>query len=612
MRPVPGDLIGGKYRVVRVIGDGGMGTVYEARHEVLGTAVALKFLHAELAKRAGLAQRFLQEARVSANIQSIHVTRVTDVDMTPDGTPYLVMELLHGESLQQLLDRRGKLPPHEAIDFALQTLAGLEAAHALGVVHRDLKPDNVFVTPSSGGPLLKLIDFGIAKLRASNEYQRGLTRAGALMGTPEYMAPEQLYSAADVDHRADIFSLGVMLFEMLSARRPADGEDAPAIVGKVMAGEILRLDACEPELPPGLVAVVHRAIAAERDERFASAHELRLALAPFAGELSHAGRLAATPHPAAVSQLQLPDIPLSTRDTSDERAQPSHVPRTLPPNEAPAPPNYAAAPSQAAKPYGPTSQMPQQGYGAAPSQVPQQGYGAAPSQVPQQGYGAPPSFVAPGYAPPGYDPLKGATEDAPPLFGADTVNERGSTEAAAPAIQVAGQPGVSGPWPTPSLPTSPPRRRSRAAAGIFAVLLGALVTGAVVAGVVWHRRNQSPVAQPDATPPPLTTLTALSDQPTAAPTTPTAPPPATTVVVTPSRPTATAAPKPQPTSTSTAAPGDTGAKPVPTFPPFTLPSALPSTLPPLPSGFPTALPTTLPTAFPPLFPGQSTGQPDAG
>ena len=168
MRPVAGDIIGGKYRVVRVIGDGGMGTVYEARHEVLGTAVALKFLHAELARRAGLAQRFLQEARVSANIQSIHVTRVTDVDMTPDGTPYLVMELLHGESLQQLIDRRGKLPPDEAIDFALQTLSGLEAAHALGVVHRDLKPDNVFVTPSSGGALLKVIDFGIAKLRASN------------------------------------------------------------------------------------------------------------------------------------------------------------------------------------------------------------------------------------------------------------------------------------------------------------------------------------------------------------------------------------------------------------------------------------------------------------
>jgi serine/threonine-protein kinase len=600
MRPVPGDIIGGKYRVARVIGDGGMGTVYEARHEVLGTAVALKFLHAELAKRTGLAQRFLQEARVSANIQSVHVTRVTDVDMTPDGTPYLVMELLHGESLQQLIDRRGKLPPNEAIDFALQTLSGLEAAHALGVVHRDLKPDNVFVTPSSGGPLLKLIDFGIAKLRASNEYQRGLTRAGAMMGTPEYMAPEQLYSAAEVDHRADLFSLGVMLFEMLSAQRPADGEDAPTIVGKVMAGDVLRLDACEPGLPPELVAVVHRAIAAERDARFASAHELRLALAPFAGELSHAGRLAATPHPAAVSQLRLPEIPLSTRDTNADR-RPSNVPATLPPDDAPAP-SYSAPPSQVA-----------QGYGASPSQV-APGYGPPPSYV------ASASYAAPGYAPPppGYAPpppgygggFKGATEAAPPIDN-DTVNERGSTEAAAPAIRLAGPPGASGPWPTPSLPTPPPRRRSRATAGVFAVLLGALITGGIVAGIVWHRRTQGTTTGLDTTtPPPLTTLTALSDQP-AVPTTPTVTPPGPVATV-PSRPTATGAPKPPTNPTSTAAPVDAGATPVPTFPPFTFPSALPSTLPPLPSGFPTAIPTTFPTAFPPLFPGQSTGQPDAG
>ena len=130
------------------------------------------------------------------------------------------MELLHGEPLQQAMDRRGKLPVEQAIDFALQILSGLESAHAIGVVHRDLKPDNVFIVPATGGPLLKLIDFGIAKLRASTEYQKGLTRAGVVMGTPEYMAPEQLFSAETVDHRADLYSLGVILFEMLSGRRP--------------------------------------------------------------------------------------------------------------------------------------------------------------------------------------------------------------------------------------------------------------------------------------------------------------------------------------------------------------------------------------------------------
>lgn len=241
MRPSPGDVVGGKYRIVRLIGDGGMGAVFEARHELLGTNVALKFLHSELSKRPGLASRFLQEARVSARIQSPHVTRVTDVDQTPDGSPFLVMELLTGESLQQLLDRRVKLPKDQAIDFALQILSGLEAAHALGVVHRDLKPDNVFITPSTGGPLLKLLDFGIAKLREANEYQKGLTRPGAIMGTPEYMAPEQLYSADRVDHRADLYSLGVMLYEMLTGERPAYGDDAAAIVSQVAAGKVKRI-----------------------------------------------------------------------------------------------------------------------------------------------------------------------------------------------------------------------------------------------------------------------------------------------------------------------------------------------------------------------------------
>ncbi|HEV8549658.1 MAG TPA: serine/threonine-protein kinase, partial [Polyangiaceae bacterium] len=283
MLPVAGDLIGGKYRIVRLIGDGGMGSVYEARHEGLRTEVALKFLHEDLAGRAGLSERFLQEARVAATIRSPHVAHVTDVDVGPNGQPYLVMELLVGESLQHRLDRERKLPVPVAVDFSLQIASGLEAAHALGVVHRDLKPDNVFVTPGTGGPLLKLIDFGIAKLY---EGQRGLTRAGVVMGTAEYMPPEQLYAASDVDGRADVYALGVMLFEMLSGRRPADGDDAQAIVGKVMAGQVLSLAALEPGLPQGLVELVRRATAADRDARLASANELRKALAAFAGELS--------------------------------------------------------------------------------------------------------------------------------------------------------------------------------------------------------------------------------------------------------------------------------------------------------------------------------------
>src|SRR5262249_39160300 len=157
----------------------------------------------------------------------------------------------------------------------------------------DLKPDNVYVTPSAGGPVLKLLDFGIAKLRETGEFKKGLTRAGAVMGTPEYMAPEQLYAANRVDHRADIYSLGTMLYEMLSGERPANGDDAAQIVAQVASGQIQRVDEREPTLPKGLADVVHRAIEADKTRRFASAMEMRLTLSEFAGPLSHAGRLAA-------------------------------------------------------------------------------------------------------------------------------------------------------------------------------------------------------------------------------------------------------------------------------------------------------------------------------
>jgi serine/threonine-protein kinase len=296
--PAPGDLIGGKYRLIRTIGDGGMGVVYEARHEALGTAVALKFLKAELAQTPGLAARFLREARVAANIASPHVAHVSDVDTSADGSPYLVMELLSGEPLQRQLERQQKLPLGQAVDFALQILAGLEAAHAVGVVHRDLKPDNVFVTPGPSGPFLKILDFGIAKVLEPSEGQRGLTRSGVVMGTAEYMPPEQLYAASDVDARADLYALGVMLFEMLSGKRPAEGGDAEVIVGKVLSGQVFALETLEPNLPVGLVGIVRRAIAPDREARFHSARDLRAALEPFASR-SAQERTSAVPQTVA-------------------------------------------------------------------------------------------------------------------------------------------------------------------------------------------------------------------------------------------------------------------------------------------------------------------------
>src|SRR6266511_3705575 len=268
MRPQAGDLISGKYRLVRLIGDGGMGSVFEARHEYLGAAVALKFLHPELARRQGLVARFLQEARLSASMKSHHIAHVTDVDQTSDGAAYLVMELLEGDSLQSILEREKKLSLDVALDYTMQILSGLQAAHAIGVVHRDLKPDNVFVVKTPQGPLVKLLDFGIAKLRNSKEFQVALTRPGVMMGTPEYMAPEQAYSAESVDVRADLYSVGTMLYEMVAGARAVQGDDAQQIAAVVMARKVTRLDEREPSIPKGLADVVHRAMAPVPTERF--------------------------------------------------------------------------------------------------------------------------------------------------------------------------------------------------------------------------------------------------------------------------------------------------------------------------------------------------------
>ena len=273
-----GSVVNGKYRLTRLLGDGGMGSVYEAEHSVLGTRVAIKVLHPELAGRTGLVERFMQEARVAAQIRSPHVVHVTDVDRTSDGNAYIVMDLLEGEPLSSMLDRQHKLTTAIACEYALQILAALEAAHALGVIHRDLKPENVFVTFVAGKPVLKLIDFGIAKARRTELPQKKLTVAGVVMGTAEYMAPEQARSADKVDGRADIYAAGVMLYEMLAGVRPVSGDDARVIALKVERGEVTPLVKVAPQVPGELAGLVHRAMAARPELRFATATEMRLAL----------------------------------------------------------------------------------------------------------------------------------------------------------------------------------------------------------------------------------------------------------------------------------------------------------------------------------------------
>ena len=280
--PHEGDLIGGKYRIARLIGEGGMGTVYEAQHEHLGSAVALKFLHPDLQQSPALVARFLQEARVSASIKSPHVTHVIDVDQTPEGAAYLVMELLEGESLERRMERQMPLPLALAVDIGLQILSALEAAHSRGVVHRDLKPANVWLSPTPAGPYVKLLDFGIAKLKSTDEFREVNTRPGSMMGTPEYMAPEQAISADQVDARADLYSFGVILYEMLSGRHPVDSEDGHEILERLIRGDVRKLATANPSVPAALASLVDRLVAPDPDQRPASAALVRSELVPHA------------------------------------------------------------------------------------------------------------------------------------------------------------------------------------------------------------------------------------------------------------------------------------------------------------------------------------------
>jgi eukaryotic-like serine/threonine-protein kinase len=260
-----------------------MGAVYEAEHLLLGTRVAIKVLHRELTQKPGIAERFVQEARVSARIRNPHIVQIHDVEQGTDGVVFIVMELLDGEPLGDFLHRVTKVSAATTIAFADQILEALECAHALPVVHRDLKPDNIFlVRPIAGSnePLIKLIDFGIAKAvrHSADAASANLTMAGMVMGTAEYMAPEQAFSADQVDARSDLYSLGVILYEMLSGKRPLSGEDPRLIALRVERGDIPPLAQLAPDVPLALAAIVHRALSARKEQRFASASVMRAAL----------------------------------------------------------------------------------------------------------------------------------------------------------------------------------------------------------------------------------------------------------------------------------------------------------------------------------------------
>lgn len=286
----PGEVLAEKFRVDRVLGEGGMGVVLAAFHLGLQHRVAIKLLRAALANNADVVARFLREARAAVQITSPHVARVTDVATLPDGTPYLVMEYLEGTDLSDVIKTAGPLPIADACRYILEAGEAVSEAHSLGIVHRDIKPANLFLARRRDGKsMIKVLDFGISKVSA----EQSLTRTTGMMGSPLYMSPEQLRSARDVDVRTDIWALGVTLFELLAGSPPFTADDLPQLMVQIMTAEPRSLSQLRPDLPPSFVAIVERCLEKDPARRFATIDELIDALRPFAS-MTLAVRLGST------------------------------------------------------------------------------------------------------------------------------------------------------------------------------------------------------------------------------------------------------------------------------------------------------------------------------
>ncbi|WP_437730329.1 serine/threonine-protein kinase [Sorangium sp. So ce1335] len=282
-----GDVLADKYEVERVLGEGGMGVVVAARHLLLGERVAIKFLLPKARERADLVARFLREGQAAARIRSEHVTRVYDVGTLARGEPYLVMEYLEGTDLKALLRDRGPLPVELACDYLLQACEALAEAHALGIVHRDLKPGNLFLSQrADGSPLLKVIDFGISKMalgaaESAAPREHDMTESSAMLGSPLYMAPEQMVSSKNVDARADVWSMGAILYQLLTGAIPFRGDSVMEIYDRILEGPP-RLGALRADVPGRIDWVVQRCLQKSPADRFGNIAELAAELAPFA------------------------------------------------------------------------------------------------------------------------------------------------------------------------------------------------------------------------------------------------------------------------------------------------------------------------------------------
>ncbi|MFO0564714.1 MAG: serine/threonine-protein kinase [Polyangiaceae bacterium] len=271
--PLLGQMVG-SYRVSQLLGKGGMGSVYKGVHPSIGSRVAIKFLSQECAQHPALVERFFAEARAVNLIRHDNIVSVSDLASTPDGRPYIVMELLDGAPLSAFMKRYGGLPLGTLCRVLMDVLDGLDAAHAKGIVHRDLKPDNVFISP---GGRVKILDFGIAKLRPDQGGVSDATRTGSLLGTPQYMSPEQA-QGMHVDHRSDLYAAGVMLFEGATGQRPFPAQTLYELLKAHVEQMPPAPSLLRPEIPPALETVLLHALQKDPNYRYQSAQDFKAAI----------------------------------------------------------------------------------------------------------------------------------------------------------------------------------------------------------------------------------------------------------------------------------------------------------------------------------------------
>ena len=424
-----GTLLGGRYRVGALLGQGGMGAVYEGMQEGLDRRVALKVLHPHLSGEKELLGRFQREARAVATLGHPNVVQISDFQVNPGEPPFLVMELLHGESLRDLLKRTGPLPPERVAYIFSQVLAALEAAHAKDIVHRDIKPDNIFLSSTSvQADLVKVLDFGVAKVLRDGDKDGKLTHAGFVVGTLSYMAPEQAMGD-ELDGRADLYSVGACMYLALTGRKPFDAPTTPALLKAILTEKPVPLAAIRQDIDLSLASLVDRALQRDPNLRFANAGEMASALAPFARATPHetsASEVVTQPREAAASPATVGRKPLPTAPTAQIRpgaaapVEPAFSQRTTePPETVTEAPVAAAGPNLG--PRGPKGTLMSPGRvmpprpATAPAVVVAN---PAPTRLEVLAAAFAPT-PAPAPAPPSYTPAPHAME-SPPMVGSTT------------------------------------------------------------------------------------------------------------------------------------------------------------------------------------------------